>query len=168
MPPHNPRFERREALLCAPEKDYAAGTLGEGNMPPINIVAILSAAVAGWLVGAVWYGVLGKQWMAALGWSQADCTGPDGKRHMPVGPMVLAFVAQLIIALMLSGLMGHIGTPTPISGIVSGVLVWFGFVVTTIAVNNAFQKRKTMLTLIDSGHWFLVLIVVGAVIGFMG
>ena len=137
-------------------------------MPPINILAILSAAVAGWLVGAVWYGVLGKQWMAALGWTEADCVGPDGKRHMPVGPMVLAFVAQLLIALMLSGLMGHIGPINPMSGVISGAAVWLGFVVTTIAVNNAFQKRKTMLTVIDAGHWLVVLAVAGAVIGLFG
>ena len=137
-------------------------------MPPINFVAVLAAAVAGWLVGAVWYGVLGKQWMAALGWTEADCTGPDGKRHMPAGPMVLAFVAQLIIALMLAGLMGHMGSANPQTGIVSGILVWLGFVVTTNAVGNAFQKRKIMLTVIDSGHWLVVLIVVGAVIGLFG
>ena len=41
-------------------------------MPPINYVGILAAAVAAWLVGAVWYGVLGKQWMAALGWTEAS------------------------------------------------------------------------------------------------
>ena len=41
-------------------------------MPPINYVAILGAAVASWLAGAVWYGILGKQWIAALGWSEAS------------------------------------------------------------------------------------------------
>ncbi len=49
-------------------------------------------------------GVLGKVWMNAAG-----IVCPDGKRPMPVGPMILAFVAQLIIALMLAGLMGHMG-----------------------------------------------------------
>src|SRR6266550_2586611 len=102
------------------------------NMPMINYLGVLAAAVAGWLVGAVWYGVLGKQWMAALGWTEADCAGPDGKRHMPVGPMIIAFVAQLIMALMLAGLMGHIGPPSIMIGVISGALVWLGFVITTI------------------------------------
>lgn len=134
-------------------------------MPPINYVGILAAAVAAWLVGAVWYGVLGKQWLAALGWTEADMAGPDGKRRMPVGPMILSFVAALIMAFLLSGLMGHIGAATVRSGIISGALVWVGFVVTTIAVNNAFQQRKVMLTVIDGGHWLLALIVQGAVLG---
>ena len=33
----------------------------------VNYVAILVAAMAGWLAGAAWYMVLGKHWMAALG-----------------------------------------------------------------------------------------------------
>ena len=132
-------------------------------MPPINFVAVLAAGVAGWLVGAVWYGVLGKVWMAAAG---IDC--PDGKRPMPIGPMIVAFVAQIIIALMLAGLMGHMGPRDIPRGIVSGVLVWLGFVVTTLAVNNAFQGKKTMLTVIDGGHWLAVLMVQGIVFGLFG
>ena len=134
-------------------------------MPPINYVGILAAAVAAWLAGAVWYGLLGKQWVAALGWTEADMVGPDGKRRMPVGPMILSFVSALIMAFLLSGLMGHIGAATVRSGIISGALVWVGFVITTIAVNNAFQRRKAMLTVIDGGHWLLALIVQGAVLG---
>src|SRR5262245_51780738 len=122
-------------------------------MPPINYLGILAAAVAAWLAGAVWYGILGKQWAAALGWTEADMVSPDGKRRMPVGPMVLSFVAALISAFMLSGLMGHVGAPSVRSGVISGALVWVGFVITSIAVNNAFQKRKAMLTVIDGGHW---------------
>jgi hypothetical protein len=53
-------------------------------------------------------------------------------------------------------------------GVVSGVLVWFGFVITTIAVANAFQQRKPMLTIIDGGHWLAVLVVQGAIIGAFG
>jgi hypothetical protein len=134
-------------------------------MPPINYVGILAAAVAAWLAGAVWYGVLGKQWIAALGWTEADMAGPDGKRRMPIGPMVLSFIAALIMAFLLSGLMLHIGAATVRSGIISGALVWVGFVITSIAVNNAFQRRKVMLTVIDGGHWLLALIVQGAVLG---
>jgi len=137
-------------------------------MPPINYVAIITAAVASWLVGAVWYGVLGKQWMVALGWTEKDVCGPDGKRHMPVGPMILSFVAALVMAFMLSGLMGHVGPISVRSGIISGALLWVGFVITTIAVNNAFQKRKAMLTVIDGGHWLLALIAQGAVLGAFG
>jgi hypothetical protein len=37
--------------------------------------------------------------------------------------------------------------------IISGVVCWFGFVLTTVATNNAYPGRKTMPTVIDAGHW---------------
>jgi hypothetical protein len=48
------------------------------------------------------------------------------------------------------------------------LFLWLGFVVTTIAVNYAFGGRKPMLIVIDSGHWLLVLLLMGAIIGAMG
>ena len=38
----------------------------------------------------------------------------------------------------------------------------------TVAVNNAFTSRRPLLTAIDAGHWLLVLVVMGAVIGVWG
>jgi uncharacterized protein DUF1761 len=135
-------------------------------MPAINFIAVAVAGVAGWLVGAVWYGAFGRQWMRALGMSEEECNGP---RQMPVGPMMLAIVANVLMALMLAGVTGHIvPRPTIVAGIVAGALVWLGFVITTMAVNNAFAQRKIALTLIDGAHWLAVLVVQGIVLGFFG
>jgi hypothetical protein len=35
----------------------------------VNFLAIAAAAVAAWIFGAIYYGALGKTWMAALGTS---------------------------------------------------------------------------------------------------
>lgn len=132
-------------------------------MPIINYMAVLVAGVAGWLVGAVWYGVLGKVWMDAAG-----IVCPDGKRPMPIGPMIISFVALILMALMLAGLMGHMGQPSVMIGVVSAALVWLGFVITTITVGNAFQGKKPMLTVIDGGHWLAALVAEGIVLGLFG
>jgi hypothetical protein len=134
---------------------------GDANMT-INYLAVFAAAVASWIAGAVWYGVLGNQWMAALGWNPAD-----RPKSMPVGPMATSFVAELIMAFMLSGLLGHFGPAGVKNGLIVGGLCWLGFVATTIAVNNAFQKRSVALSVIDSGHWLLVLLVQGLALGLL-
>ncbi len=72
------------------------------------------------------------------------------------------------MALMLAGLMGHLGYVTIKGGVISGFFVWVGFVITTMGVNHAFGGAKPMLTLIDGGHWLAVLLVMGAVIGAFG
>jgi uncharacterized membrane protein len=54
------------------------------------------------------------------------------------------------------------------AGLISGALCWLGFVVTTIASNNAFSNRKTMLTVIDSVAWLGALLIIGAILGGFG
>jgi hypothetical protein len=51
------------------------------------------------------------------------------------------------------------------SGLVSGFFLWLGFVITTMAVNHAFQGERRRLTLIDGGHWLGVLLIQGAILG---
>jgi hypothetical protein len=139
----------------------------KGQTMDMNYLAILAASVAGWLVGAVWYGVLGKAWMAASGKSEAEIASATTARKMPAGPMILAFIAQVVMTAMFAGLLGHLGYRTAHQGAIAGALLWLGFVITTQAVNNAFQMRKPMLTVIDGGHWLVVLAVQGAILATM-
>lgn len=135
----------------------------------VNYLAIALAGIAAWLTGALYYGLLGKAWLEAIGRSREDI---ERRRGTPAFylPFVLAAVANLIMAGVLAGIIGHLGPGriTLQNGVVSAVLVWLGFVVTTMTVNNAFGGRKAMLTAIDSGHWLAALTVAGAVIGIMG
>ena len=134
---------------------------------PITWLAVLIAAVASFIAGAIWYGVLGRQWMTALDWSDAE---KASNTRPPTVAMIVSFVAELAMAFVLAGVIGHLGpgNATIRNGIISGAFIWAGFVVTTLAVNNAYARRKPMLTVIDAGHWLLVLLVQGAVLGAMG
>jgi Protein of unknown function (DUF1761) len=133
----------------------------------INYVAVLCAAVAAWIVGAIWYTVFSRQWKAALGWSQAEIEA-SAKGQIPVGPMIITFAAEFIMAFVLAGLLGHLGGTTIRAGAITGALCWLGFVATTMTVNNAYPGRKFALTLIDSGHWLAVLLIQGAILGAFG
>jgi hypothetical protein len=79
-------------------------------------------------------------------------------------------VAQLVMAWVLAGLLAHLGPGqvTVRNGVISGAFVWLGFVATTVAVNNMFAMRRFTLTIIDAGHWLVVLVLIGAVIGAFG
>jgi hypothetical protein len=137
----------------------------------MNPLAIVVAAIAGWLVGAVWYGLLSKQWIAAQGKTMEEFkAGQAALKGSPAAylPFVLSFVADVVMAWMLSGLLGHIGALSVRGGIISGAFVWFGFIFTTMLVNNAFQSRTYTLTAIDGGHWLAVLLVMGAILGAWG
>ena len=72
------------------------------------------------------------------------------------------------MAWVVNGMVGHMGSVTIRSAVISALFAWVGFVVTTILVNNAFSGRRYALTAIDGGHWLAVLVIMGVVIGWMG
>jgi Protein of unknown function (DUF1761) len=139
----------------------------------INYLAIVLAAVAAWLAGAVWYGVLAKPWVAAQGKTMEQFKAEQEALRGSLkayAPFVIAFVAELVMAWMLAGTLGHLGVGqlTLRNGLITAFFLWLGFVLTTMAVNTAFGGGKPMLLAIDAGHWLLVLLVEGAIIGAMG
>jgi Protein of unknown function (DUF1761) len=135
----------------------------------MNYLAIVIAAVVAWLAGAGWYMTFGRTWMAALGITPEKME--EAKRQPGAYlPFIYAFVAELVMAWVLAGVLGHLG-PAQVTfrnGIISGALCWLGFVITTMVVNNGFARRDWRLLLIDGGHWLLVLVLIGAIIGAMG
>ena len=139
----------------------------------MNYLAVIIAAVAAWLAGAAWYGALAEPWVAAQGKTMEEFKAARAAKHgSPAGyaPFVIAFLAELVMAWVLAGVVGHLGVGqvTLRNGMISALLVWVGFVVTTLAVNYAFGGRGLKLAAIDAGHWVLVLLVQGAIIGAMG
>jgi Protein of unknown function (DUF1761) len=128
-----------------------------------NYLAIVIAAVAAFAFGAVYYGALGTPWMKAARIDPASV-------KMTAGPFVTSFVCELIMAWVLAGVIGHLGTGqvTLWNGVVSGFFIWAGFIATTIAVNQRYQGFGWDLTLIDAGHWLGVAVIMGAVIGWFG
>ncbi|MDP2355938.1 MAG: DUF1761 domain-containing protein [Beijerinckiaceae bacterium] len=133
----------------------------------IDWIAILAAAIASWMFGALWYGLLSKQWMAAIGFTPADMQGPDGKPKIPLTPMIVSFVAEFVMAIILAGVIAHTAKKgvTINSGALVGAICWLGFVITTLATNHAYSKAKAALTIIDGGHWLGVLLIQGIVLG---
>lgn len=131
----------------------------------MNYLAILVAAVAAYVFSAVYYTLLSKPWMSAVG-----LTKKTARQKLPWIPFVVAAVADLVMAWVLAGVIGHLGPGqvTLKNGVISGAFLWFGFVLTTIAVNYAFAARKPLLTVIDAAHWLCVLLLMGAVIGLFG
>jgi hypothetical protein len=135
----------------------------------VNYLAVFVAAAVGWLAGAVWYTVLAKPWVAAHGKTMEEFKAEQATHKGTVHawlPFALAFVAELVMALVLYGIATHIKPMSMRSTLMVAVLLW-AVMVATMLVNNAFSGRRYMLTLIDSGHWLLVILLMGVVIGWM-
>jgi hypothetical protein len=126
-----------------------------------NYIAILVAAVAAYLAGAIYYGWLGKTWMKA-----ARIDPAEAKMSLPL--MITGFVCELVMAWVMAGVIGHFGDVTIRSGLISAALLWLGFMATTLTVNQRYQGFGWNLTIIDGLHWLIVALLMGGIIGAFG
>lgn len=136
----------------------------------VNLLSVVTGAVAAWLFGAVYYTMLGRHWIAAQGKTIETLKLENaGKSALAkASPFVLSFIAELIMGVVIYGVLTHSGLWSLRAGIITGAFCWVGFVLTTIAVNNAYSGRKIMLTVIDSVHWLAVLAIIGGIVGGWG
>ena len=134
---------------------------------PIPYLAIVAAAVAAWLFGAVWFGLLGRPWAVGLGLMSADAPQQRGKP--PIFALVFSFVAELVMAAMLNGLLTHLAGPQfgMAPALIGAFFVWLGFIAPTIATNYAYQKRPWPVYAVDLGHWLGVALIQGAVLALL-
>ena len=135
-----------------------------------NILAIVVAAVAAWVFGGIYYTTLSGPWMRALGKTPEQCQTELAAKSgiAKVAPFILAFVGELIMAWATYGILTHMNMFTLRAGAISGAALWFGYVLTTIASNYTFQAKRPMMIVLDGGAWLGAMIIIGAIIGWMG
>src|SRR5262245_61294545 len=126
---------------CKPYRCLAPDGKGSTSMKfgNINYFAVLMAAAVAWLAGAAWYRAFGRTWMAAQGMT-VESVRAARHDHSAYLPFIVAFVAELVMAWTLAGILFHVGSITVRRGIIAGALCWFGFVLTTMLVNNTFER----------------------------
>ena len=128
----------------------------------MEILNVLIAAVAGWMLGAVWYGVLSKPWIEASG-VKCDETGrPEG------GQSPAMFAMSFVLILVVAGMMRHVFELSSITTVGKGLISGFGiglfFITPWIALNNMYGMRPLKLTVIDAGYAILACTIIGIVL----
>lgn len=130
----------------------------------INYIAIIAATIVAFVIGAVFYSTLAKQWMKAV-------KIPEGQEpNMKPSLFAITFFCQLVLAFMIAGVVGHLGEGqvTLSNGFISGFFLWLGIIMPTMTINHRYQDFGWDLTIIDGLHWLLVACAMGSVIGWFG
>jgi len=127
----------------------------------INYLAVLVAAIAYWVLGAVWYGVLfNKPWMAL-----EHMTIERAESVHPAIPYLVAFLLELLIAYSLAQLCIWRNANTAGRGASVGVLVWIGFIGPIAFMNYMFEMRPKELYAINEFYPLAGLVLMGVILG---
>ncbi|MEY4706697.1 MAG: hypothetical protein RJB58_420 [Pseudomonadota bacterium] len=74
-------------------------------------------------------------------------------KKMPLTPMVVALLGAIVMAAVLYQVMAGLGVMTLGQAAITGLILGLGFLFTATLVNNQFQGKGRIATLIDGGRW---------------
>jgi Protein of unknown function (DUF1761) len=125
----------------------------------LNWFAVIVAALAYFVLGYLWYAdfAFGKQYRAAIG--QADVAAPE-----PV-PIVVNALAWLLAAIALGLIAKAIGADSWSDGLVLGLVVGVGFVLTGQISDILYTKRPTSLLWLNGAYAVIGFAVMGVILG---
>lgn len=129
------------------------------NIFDVNWLAVVLAALAGFVVGGIWYGpVMGKRWMAAAGITEDDMKNVN---------MAKTYGFAFLLSLVASWTLAHVFATYPELAFNVIVLTAFGvalgFILPALWTNYLFQGAKKPLYWIDGGYWLLFYTAMGLV-----
>ncbi|HII72287.1 TPA: DUF1761 domain-containing protein [Candidatus Woesearchaeota archaeon] len=121
----------------------------------MNYLAVIVAAIAGMAFGGLWYApfAFGKLW--------SRLSRVRNPKH-EWWDWALGSLTSLIMAYVLALFVSGSGV---IDGILTGALLWLGFVATFSFGEVIWDKKPFNLWLLNNAYNLLVLIIMGAIIG---
>lgn len=140
-------------------------------MVTINYLAVLVSAIAGMVIGGVWYGPLfGKQWIAMMGWAPEKVAEMQAKGAkamyksyglMFVGILLMSWILAHAI-LFASTFLAWYGAG---AGAAVGALNWLGFIAPVLVGTVAWEGRSWKLWTLNAGYYLVVLVSMGIILG---
>jgi len=128
----------------------------------VNLLPVLVAGVVAYAIGALWYSpvLFGNKWMALMGLK---------KESMPKEGMGKSYAAGFVATLVMSYVLALFILATEMAGWTGGAFVgfwvWLGFVATVTFGSILWENKPFSLFALNNGHYLVVFMVMGAILG---
>lgn len=129
----------------------------------ISYLAVLISAIAGFVIGALWYSVLfGKVWMKLSGMDRKKIE-KEKKKGMAKS-YVAGFAALLVMAFVLAHFVDMAEATTVLGGAQAGFWSWLGFIAPVMLGSVIWEGKSLKLYIINVAHYLVVLLVMGSIL----
>jgi hypothetical protein len=126
-------------------------------MPDVDLLAILAAAVAAFVLSGAYYAVLGTQ-LATV--SEAAAAGGQP----PPWRLVLELLRGLVVAAVVAGLASQGRIDEWAGGLLLGLALWVGFPFVLWTGAMLHERTPFKLAAIHGGDWLVKLVVIAAIV----
>lgn len=125
----------------------------------VNWIAVIVAALSGFLIGGLWYGpIFGKAWQAEAGVSDEMAQGANMPMVFGLTFLLNLFSAFVLAHVLLTYAMPALDTTMMIAG---GLAL--GFIIPAIGINYLFSRKSFKLFMIDAIYWLIAYSVMGLI-----
>ena len=129
----------------------------------LNWLAVGVAAVAAFLVGGLWYGLIfSKAWIRLHKYSEEEV---QAMSKVQAQCFALMFAADVVGAIVLSLFVVALEINTVADGLMLGGLAAVGFVIVDKVKENVAHRKPVPAFAIDAGYALCTLLVMGAILG---
>ncbi len=128
----------------------------------VNWLAILVAAVADWILGAVWFTVFASQWRAGLRMAPAELQ--QYMSHPNFWPYLIVLLCSFLIAYALARVVAGSSTQGLFRGITAGILVGLAAAMAMIT-EMVLEIRPSPFVLISAAYPLVGCTLMGIIIG---
>jgi hypothetical protein len=129
------------------------------EMPEVNYLAVIAAAVATFLLGGLWYSpaLFGNAWQREAGVSEEQMKNANMAKIFG-----LAFVLSLIAAWVFALFLGP--RPPMALGLGAGFSAGLCWVAASLGINYLFERKSFKLWLINGGYHTLQFTIIGVIL----
>jgi uncharacterized protein DUF1761 len=130
----------------------------------VNILAVIVAAVATFVLGAMWYSpiLFAKQWTQAHGYTPEKLE--EMKKRGVTRAYAVSVLCYLVMAYVFALLASYTQATTLAQGLWLGFLAWLGFAATIGLTANMFSEKPIAVWVIDAGYQLAYMLLMGIIL----
>ncbi len=128
-----------------------------------NIIGIILSVIAIMAIGMAWYSpsLFGRQWLAMTPF--AKMSKKEMQQKAKLGYMV-SLGSGIIMAFIFNAILQTMSVHSAGEACVYGLVLWAGFIATTLANNYAFNQKPLKLFAIDAGYYLASVLATGIIL----